>query len=88
MDTLSEEGRKRLRKVAAICKNFGQRVQLSVFECAVTRVQLEDLEAKLLEVIDPNRDSLRIYLLLGGRERCLRAYGCDRHQDFEDPLVL
>lgn len=88
VDTLSEEGRRRLRKVAAICKNYGQRVQLSVFECLVTRLQLEDLEAKLLEAIDPSRDSLRIYMLFGERDKYLRVHGLNRYRDFDDPLVI
>ncbi len=88
VDTLSEDGPARLRRVATICKNFGQRVQFSVFECRVTPAQLEDLEAKLLQVIDHEVDSLRIYLLYGGREKCLRAYGCDRYRDFDEPLVV
>lgn len=88
VDTLTEEGRKRLRRVAQVCKNFGQRVQLSLFECRVTRAQLEDLEAKLLRVVDLEKDSLRIYVLLGGRERSLRAYGKDHYTDFDEPLVL
>lgn len=88
VDTLSEEGQRRLRRVAAICKNYGQRVQLSVFECRVTQAQLEHLEAKLLEVVDLERDSLRIYVLFGGRKRSLRAYGLDRYRDYDDPLIV
>jgi len=74
--------------VATVCKNFGQRVQFSIFECRVTQAQLEELEAKLLQVINPDTDSLRIYILYGGREKCLRAYGNDRYRDFDEPLVV
>lgn len=88
VDTVSEDGQARLRRVATVCKNFGQRVQFSIFECRVTRAQLEELEAKLLQVINPNTDSLRIYILYGGREKCLRAYGNDRYRDFDEPLVV
>ena len=88
VDTVSEVGQARLRRVATVCKNFGQRVQFSIFECRVTRAQLEELEAKLLQIINPNTDSLRIYILYGGREKCLRAYGNDRYRDFDEPLVV
>jgi len=88
VDTVSEDGQARLRRVATVCKNFGQRVQFSIFECRVTRAQLEELEAKLLQVINPDTDSLRIYILYGGREKCLRAYGNDRYRDFDEPLVV
>jgi len=88
VDTVSEDGQARLRRVATVCKNFGQRVQFSIFECRVTQAQLEELEAKLLQVINPDTDSLRIYILYGGREKCLRAYGNDRYRDFDEPLVV
>ncbi|MGM8838774.1 CRISPR-associated endonuclease Cas2 [Thermus sp. 93170] len=88
VDTLSEEGQRRLRKVAQICKNYGQRVQLSLFECRLSLAQLEDLEAKLLKVMDLEKDSLRIYVLHGGRAKSLRAHGRDKYIDFDEPLVL
>lgn len=86
--TDSEAGQARLRKVATICRNFGQRVQYSLFEARVTPAQLEELTAQLRRVIDSQADSLRIYLLHGGREHALRAYGRDRYIDFDEPLIL
>ena len=88
VDTLTKEGRRRLRRVAQVCKNFGQRVQFSVFECRVSRVQLESLEAKLMEVINAEKDGLRVYTLLGGRDKCVQIYGIDRYQDFDEPMVV
>lgn len=54
-------GRTRLRKVSKVCQNYGQRVQNSVFECIVDNTQLTELKIKLLEIIDTNEDSLRVY---------------------------
>ncbi|GEM88343.1 CRISPR-associated endonuclease Cas2 [Meiothermus granaticius] len=88
VNVTSEDGQTRLVRVAKVCKNYGQRVQMSVFECRVTRAQLEEMEAKLLKIIEPDKDSLRIYTLLGGRDRCLRVHGQDRYTDFDDPLVV
>lgn len=88
VNVTSEDGQSRLVRVAKVCKNFGQRVQMSVFECRVTRAQLEDMEAKLLKVMKPDKDSLRIYTLMGGRDKCLRVHGLDKYQDFDDPLVI
>lgn len=88
VNVTSEDGQSRLVKVAKICKNFGQRVQMSVFECRVSKAQLEDMEAKLLKIMEPDKDSLRIYVLMGGREKCLRVHGQDKYQDFDDPLVI
>lgn len=88
VNTSTKAGRRRLRKVAKTCEDYGQRVQLSVFSCRVTRSQREALEACLVDLIDPETDSLHIYLLPGGRDECVRTYGRDPYQDFDDPLVI
>ena len=61
-DTLA--GQRRLRKVARICMNYGQRVQNSVFECVITEIQLAELKHKLESAIDSVNDSIRIYYLI------------------------
>ncbi len=61
--TDEEGGRRRLRRVARACQDWGQRVQYSVFECEVDPAQWAKLRARLLEEIDPERDSLRFYFL-------------------------
>ena len=62
-------GRKRLRRVAQVCKDFGQRVQKSVFECQVNEMQYEDLRRKLLREIKDDEDNLRLYRLTEPREQ-------------------
>ncbi|MGN6627257.1 MAG: CRISPR-associated endonuclease Cas2, partial [Tepidisphaeraceae bacterium] len=59
--TDSKAGQKRLRQIAKICENFGQRVQFSVFECKVDPAQWTDLRAKLLQQFHADEDSLRFY---------------------------
>jgi CRISPR-associated protein Cas2 len=88
VSTETREGRRRLRKVATICLGFGQRVQKSVFECQVTRAQMEDLEDKLLRTIDPGQDSLRIYRLAEPRQRYLKIHGVQPEFDFREPLIV
>lgn len=61
--TITTSGAKRLRNVARICKNYGQRVQNSVFECLVDASQFVSLKQELLRIIDPDEDCLRIYQL-------------------------
>lgn len=63
VDTISVSGQKRLRQVAKICKNYGQRVQNSVFECEVTESQFVGIKHLLSSVIDIELDSIRIYRL-------------------------
>jgi CRISPR-associated protein Cas2 len=56
-------GKKRLRKIAKLCVNYGQRVQNSVFECSLAPHDFKMLENSLLEIIDSKKDSLRFYYL-------------------------
>lgn len=63
VNTISETGQKRLRKVAKVCQDYGQRVQNSVFECRLTESQYVLLKNKMENIIDHERDSIRFYLL-------------------------
>lgn len=87
VNTETKEGRRRLRRVAIICKDFGQRVQYSVFECRVNEAQLESLRARLLKIIHEKEDSLRIYRLHSPRDRNTESYGQDSYVSYEDPLI-
>lgn len=86
--TESSAGRKRLRKIAQACLNFGQRVQKSVFECSVNEMQFEELTRRLEKIINEQEDSLRMYRLAQPKEQYLRVYGIDTSVNFEEPLVL
>ena len=88
VNTETREGRKRLRKIAIVCKDFGQRVQYSVFECQVTEAQLESLRNRLLKTISEDEDSLRIYRLIGLREQNVESYGLNAYISYEDPLIF
>lgn len=63
VSTQDAAGKKRLRKVAKECVNYGQRVQNSVFECMLDASQLLILKDSLLSIIDEKEDSLRFYYL-------------------------
>jgi CRISPR-associated protein Cas2 len=88
VSTETKEGRRRLRRVANTCVGFGQRVQQSVFECRVTQAQMEDLEDRLLRIIDPEQDSLRIYRLAEPRTRYVRLHGTQPEFDLREPLIV
>lgn len=81
-------GKRRLRKVAQACKNYGQRVQKSVFECSLNDMQYESLLQELREIMDESEDNLRVYRLREPKEQFLLVYGRDTHIDFEEPLIL
>jgi CRISPR-associated protein Cas2 len=88
VNTEDRAGQKRLRRVAKICKNHGQRVQKSVFECSVDEAQYEQLKRKLIREIDKAVDNLRIYRLIEPREHFVEAFGVDTFINYEDPLIV
>ena len=81
-------GCRRLRKVAKECVNYGQRVQNSVFECNLDAATLELLKHKLEKLIDPDRDSLRIYNL--GNKYTTKVFhlGVNTSYDAEGVLMI
>ncbi len=81
-------GAKRLRRIAAVCKDYGQRVQNSVFECEVNPAQWEKLKHKLLKEYDPNLDSLRFYYLGANWKPKVDHFGAKASIDMEAPLIL
>lgn len=89
VNTETPKGRRRLRRVAQVCKNFGQRVQKSVFECQVNEMKFEELRRKLLREIDKEEDNLRLYRLTEPRDNHVEAYGQTRTVFFDDePLIV
>lgn len=81
-------GKKRLRRVAKICKNFGQRVQFSVFECIVEPAQWTEMRQTLIDEIDENADSLRFYFLGSNWRRKVEHVGAKETIDQEGPLII
>ena len=63
VETKTPAGKRRLRKVARACLDFGQRVQFSVFECNLRRQEWVVLRKRLLDAFDSGHDSLRFYFL-------------------------
>jgi CRISPR-associated protein Cas2 len=88
VNTTTPEGERRLRRVAQVCVNFGQRVQKSVFECSVSEMQYEAMKQQLLDLIDARVDNLRIYRLAMPKEQFRECFGVQKEVDFEGPLVV
>lgn len=86
--TVSKEGRRRLRKVAQACEDYGQRVQFSVFECKIDAAEWARLRARLLGSIDDKEDSMRFYFLDDGAAGKTEHHGVRAPVDFEGPLVV
>jgi CRISPR-associated protein Cas2 len=82
-----EYGKKRLRHVAKICKNYGQRVQYSVFECLVDPAQWAKLKQQLLNEIKLEYDSLRFYFLGANWKKRVEQFGAKKSYDPEGLLI-
>ncbi len=86
--TENAAGRRRLRRVARTCLDFGQRVQNSVFECEVDPAQWAVLRARLIGEIDREHDSLRFYALgAKGRSR-VEHVGAKGVRDLTGTIIL
>ena len=88
VNTQSPSGQRRLRKVAKVCQNYGQRVQNSVFECVLDAATLLVAKDKLLSIIDSEVDSLRFYHLGNNYQNKTEHYGAKPGFDVAAPLVL
>lgn len=88
VNTQTKAGRKRLRHVAKLCENRGQRVQNSVFECLIDPAQLVALRESLCDVIDNEKDSLRFYFLGKNWKRRVEHIGAKPTYDPQGPLIV
>ena len=87
VNTETEAGKKRLRKVAKQCQNYGQRVQYSVFECLIDAAQMKQLKHRLEQLINPEKDSLRFYYLGNEWRNRVEHIGAKASIDLEGPLI-
>ena len=88
VSTIDRKGARRLRRVAKICQNHGQRVQYSVFECLVDPAQWTFLRQQLVEEIDESHDSLRFYFLGANWQKRVEHIGARQALDQEGPLII
>jgi len=88
VNTETAEGRKRLRKVAKQCVNYGQRVQNSVFECVMDYAKCIEVKAILEKIIDKDTDSLRFYYLGNSYKTKIEHIGAKCSFDVQDTLIF
>ncbi|MFN0167517.1 MAG: CRISPR-associated endonuclease Cas2 [Bryobacteraceae bacterium] len=88
VNTETKEGRRRLRRVAQACKDFGQRVQKSVFECVLRESDWVVLRSRLLREFSAGKDSLRFYFLDESAKKHIEHHGVGQPIDLEAPLIV
>ena len=86
--TTEAGGQKRLRRVAKACKDYGQRVQYSVFECEVDPATWTLLKQRLIREADLEKDSLRFYFLGSNWKRRVEHLGAKPAVDMSGPLIV
>ena len=86
--TADKGGPRRLRRVARACLDYGQRVQYSVFECIIDPAQWAVLRQRLIDEIDPKKDSLRFYFLGSNWKHRVEHIGAKKTIDQEGPLIV
>ncbi len=81
-------GASRLRRIAEVCEKYGQRVQLSVFECRLSPTRLTRMIGEVEDIIDRQRDSVIIYRFSGRIEAAKRRFGRDQTHELGQPWML
>lgn len=89
VSVVTAQGRRRLRNIAKTCLDYGVRVQNSVFECEVDPAQFVVFKDKLVDIFDPEEDSLRFYFLgKRGRQRVEHMGAKPVDDPLRDALIL
>lgn len=88
VSTETSGGKKRLRRISKACQDFGQRVQYSVFECDIDPAKWAELRARLVDLMDPEHDSLRFYMLGSNWRRKVEHVGAKPAVDYDGPLIF
>lgn len=88
VSTIERAGRRRLRRVARTCSDYGTRVQKSVFECQVGQKEWVQLRARLLSETESQEDSLRFYFLDDDAAQRTEHHGVAKPIDLSEPLIL
>ncbi len=86
--TSSDGGSRRLRRVAKLCLDYGQRVQNSVFECKIDQAQFVALRTKILDLVDCDQDSVRFYFLGNDWNVRVEHYGTKPSLNMDGPLLV
>ena len=88
VNTEDAGGKRRLRKIAKQCVNYGQRVQNSVFECVFDNAQCKSLQHILLDIMDEEKDSLRFYYLGNSYKTKIEHFGVKPSYEMEGVLMI
>ena len=78
----------RLRQIAEVCSKYGERVQLSVFECRISPERFIRMTAEIQDAIDLKRDKVRIYRFPGQIQDSRTVLGLSELHELGQPWLL
>ena len=81
-------GATRLKRIADVCGKYGQRVQLSVFECRLSAARLARLIGEVEDIIARQRDSVIVYRFPGRIEDATLRFGRSQGHELGQPWML
>jgi CRISPR-associated protein Cas2 len=79
---------KRRTKIANELKNYGVRVQYSVFECQINTKQLNTLQKKIAKWVNEKEDSVRYYILCASCKGKIVIQGLGTVYEDEDFWII
>lgn len=88
VNTETESGKRRLRRMAKLCTSYGQRVQNSVFECILNPAQYVLLKSQAGEIMDQERDNVRFYNLGDKYKAKIEQLGVHNNYQQDDILII
>ena len=88
VNTETDAGKRRLRRVAKQCVNYGTRVQNSVFECLMDAAKCREVKQILEGIIDKEKDSLRFYYLGDKYKTKIEHIGAKPAKQLDGPLIF
>jgi CRISPR-associated protein Cas2 len=88
VETVSSDGKRRLRNMAKELESYAQRVQNSVFEVNVDYATFLKLKDRLLKILDKSKDSLRFYYLGNDWKKKIEHFGVKSGYDSEGLIMF
>lgn len=88
VETVTSDGKRRLRKMAKELESYAQRVQNSVFEVNLDYGNFLKLKDRLLKIMDKSRDSLRFYYLGNDWKKKIEHFGIKNGYDSEGLIIF
>lgn len=79
---------KRRLQIAKLMKNYGERVQKSVFECRLDDRRFLKLKLEIEKIIDWEEDSVRFYTLCAGCVKNINISGIGFVREEDDIVVV